>query len=79
MSCCAVLDCAYTYIVGVTVIDNVFLNIFFVVLYTCKKCDELNYLSPTAFWNIFSFGVKCPKCETINTITLVNDKDTKFY
>jgi phage FluMu protein Com len=72
MSCCAVLDCANTYIVSVTVIDKVLLNILFVVVYTCKKCDELNYLSPTAFWNITDFIYKCPKCNAINTITLEN-------
>jgi hypothetical protein len=42
------------------------------VVYTCKKCGELNYLTPHAFWNIADFGAKCEKCETINTITLVN-------
>jgi hypothetical protein len=36
----------------------------------CKKCGELNYLTPHAFWNITDFGAKCEKCETINTITL---------
>jgi hypothetical protein len=25
---------------------------------------------PHAFWNITDFGIKCPRCETINTITL---------
>ena len=40
------------------------------VVYSCKKCGELNYLTPHAFWNISDFGAKCEKCETINTITL---------
>jgi hypothetical protein len=40
------------------------------VVYTCKKCGELNYLTPHAFWNIAGFGIKFEKCETINTITL---------
>jgi hypothetical protein len=40
------------------------------VVYTCKKCRELNYLTPHAFWNITDFCAKCKKCETINTITL---------
>jgi hypothetical protein len=40
------------------------------VVYSCKKCGELNYLTPHAFWNITDFGAKCEKCETINTITL---------
>jgi hypothetical protein len=48
--------------------DN--LDIPFMVVYTCKKCGELNYLTPHAFWNIADFGAKCEKCETINTITL---------
>jgi phage FluMu protein Com len=36
----------------------------------CKKCGELNYLTPHTFWNNNDFGAKCEKCETINTITL---------
>jgi len=32
------------------------------VVYTCKKCGELNYLTPHAFWNISDFGAKCEKC-----------------
>jgi phage FluMu protein Com len=42
------------------------------VVYTCKKCGELNYLTAHAFWNITDFGAKCEKCETINTVTLEN-------
>jgi phage FluMu protein Com len=40
------------------------------VVYSCKKCGELNSLTPHAFWNITDSGAKCEKCETINTITL---------
>jgi hypothetical protein len=40
------------------------------VVYLCKKCGELNYPIPHAFWNITDFGAKCEKRETINTITL---------
>jgi hypothetical protein len=40
------------------------------VLLTCKKCGELNYLTPHAFWNITDFDAKCEKCTMINTITL---------
>jgi hypothetical protein len=40
------------------------------IAYACKKCGELNYLTPHAFWNITDFGTKCEKSETINTITL---------
>jgi hypothetical protein len=42
------------------------------VVYSCKECGELNYLTPHAFWNTIDFGAKCEKCETINTITLEN-------
>jgi phage FluMu protein Com len=42
------------------------------VVYTCKKCGELNYLNPHAFGNVDDLGIKCEKCETINTITLEN-------
>jgi hypothetical protein len=48
------------------------LNILFMVVYSCRECGELNYLTPHAFWNITDFGAKCERCETINTITLVN-------
>ena len=37
------------------------------VVYSCKKCGEPNYLTPHAFWDISDFGAKCEKCETINT------------
>jgi hypothetical protein len=39
------------------------------VVYSCKKCGEPNFLTPHAFWNITNFGTRCEKCETINTIT----------
>jgi hypothetical protein len=38
------------------------------VVYSCKKCGELNYPTPHASWNIAGFGAKCEKCEV--TITL---------
>ena len=41
------------------------------VVYSCKKCGELNYLVPCAFWNMSDFGAKCEKCETVNTVTIV--------
>ncbi|MFZ0344740.1 MAG: hypothetical protein WAL24_06235 [Nitrososphaeraceae archaeon] len=41
------------------------------VVYTCKKCGELNYLTPHAFWNISDFGAKCEKCRTVNAVTIV--------
>jgi phage FluMu protein Com len=40
------------------------------VVFSCKKCGELNFLTPHAFRNITDFGAKCEKCETINAITL---------
>jgi hypothetical protein len=30
------------------------------VVYTCKKCGELNYLTSHAFWNINDFGANEP-------------------
>jgi hypothetical protein len=50
------------------------------VVYSCKKYSELNYLTPHAFWNIANFGAKCEKCETTNTITLENGelKETRI-
>jgi phage FluMu protein Com len=42
------------------------------VVITCKECGELNYLTRHAFWNITDFRAKCPKCNTINTVTLEN-------
>ncbi|MFZ0346466.1 MAG: hypothetical protein WB053_04710 [Nitrososphaeraceae archaeon] len=47
------------------------LNVHYVALITCKKCGDINYITSHA-WNITDFGAKCEKCETINTITLVN-------
>jgi D-lyxose ketol-isomerase len=44
------------------------------VVYSCKKCGELNYLTPHAFWNITDFGAKHERRETIDTITLENGK-----
>jgi hypothetical protein len=51
-------------------INNVLSEYYPMVVYTCKNCGELNYLTPHGFWNITNFGAKCEKCETINTITL---------
>jgi Zn ribbon nucleic-acid-binding protein len=42
------------------------------VVITSKECRELFYLTTHAFWSITDFGANCPKCETINTITLEN-------
>jgi hypothetical protein len=44
------------------------------VVYSCKNCGELNYLTPHAFWSISGFGAKCEKCEMINTITGIYKK-----
>ena len=48
------------------------------VVYSCKKCGELNYLTSHAFWNISDVGVKCEKYETINTISLENGELKKL-
>jgi len=47
------------------------------VVYSCKKCGEPNYLAPHAFWNIADFDAKCEKCEMINMITLENGEPKK--
>jgi hypothetical protein len=47
------------------------------VVYTCVRCGELNYLTPHAFWNISDFGAKCERCETINTIMLEGERELK--
>ena len=56
--------------INVNVLDKVQSDHSYMVLITCKKCGELDYLTSKAFWNITDFGAKCEKCETINTITL---------
>ncbi len=58
------------YIAGVTVLHKVLLDIPCMVVYSCKKCGELNYLILHAIWNIADFDAKSEKCETINTINL---------
>jgi hypothetical protein len=54
----------------ITSLIKYFLNITIMVVYSCKKCREPNFLTLHAFWNITDFGAKCERCETINTITL---------
>ena len=61
-------------LVVLTSLIKYFPNTPFIVVYTCKKCGELNYLTPHAFWNTSDFGAKCEKCEKINTITLENEE-----
>jgi hypothetical protein len=56
--------------VTVNVLAKVQSGYYSMVVYSCKKCGELNYLTPHAFWDIADFGAKCEKCETTNTITL---------
>jgi hypothetical protein len=48
------------------------MNIPIMVLITCKKCGELNYLTPYVFCNLTDFGYKCLRCTTINRMTLEN-------
>jgi RNase P subunit RPR2 len=38
------------------------------VLITCKKCGDINYLTSKALGNVT--GYKCRNCNTINRITL---------
>jgi hypothetical protein len=52
-----------------TSLINYILNTHYVVLITCKKCGEPNFLTPHAFLNIEDFDAKCEKCETDNRIT----------
>jgi uncharacterized Zn finger protein len=49
------------------------------VLVTCKKCGELDYLTSKAFGNITDFGYKCRSCGTINRITLENGELKKTH
>ena len=60
------------WLTSVIVLDKVQSEYLFMVVYSGKKCGELNYLTPHAFWNITDFGAQCERCETINTITLEN-------
>jgi hypothetical protein len=48
------------------------------VVYSCKGCGELNYLTLHAFWNITDFGAKYEKWDTIDTITLENGELEKL-
>jgi RNase P subunit RPR2 len=50
------------------------LNILYVVLITCKKCGDINYLTSEALGNLTDFGYKCRNCNTINRITLEEAK-----
>jgi hypothetical protein len=60
-------------IVSVNVLDKVQSGYYSMVVYACKKCGELNYLTPHAFWNVNDLRVRCKNCNTINTITLENE------
>jgi RNase P subunit RPR2 len=46
------------------------LNILYVVLITCKKCGDINYLTSETLGNVTDFGYKCRNCNAINRITL---------
>ena len=65
------------HITGVDVLDKVQSDHFYMVLITCKKCGELDYLTSKAFSNITDFGYKCRSCGTINRITLENGEIKK--
>jgi hypothetical protein len=51
--------CTVTHQLALSSLIRYFLNILFMAVYSCKKCGELNYLTPHAFWNISDFGAKC--------------------
>jgi hypothetical protein len=40
------------------------------VVYSCKKCGELNYPTIHTFWNITDFGAKYERYETIYNVTM---------
>jgi tetratricopeptide (TPR) repeat protein len=42
----------------------------YVVLITCKKRGDINYLTSEALDNLTDFGYKCRNCNTVNGITL---------
>jgi RNase P subunit RPR2 len=46
------------------------LNIHNVVLITCKKCGDINYLTTETVGNLTDFSFKCRYCNTITRITL---------
>jgi RNase P subunit RPR2 len=50
--------------------DKVRLDIPYMVLITCKKCKDINYLTSKASGNLTDFGYKCRYCNTINRMTL---------
>jgi hypothetical protein len=41
-----------TILTGAIAIDKVLPGYFPMAVYSCKKCGELNFLTPHAFWNI---------------------------
>jgi hypothetical protein len=47
------------YIASVDVLDKVQSDHSYMVLITCKKCGELDYLTSKAFSNITDFGAEC--------------------
>jgi RNase P subunit RPR2 len=57
-------------IVGVTVLHKVQSEYSYMVLITCKKCGDINYLTSEALGKLTDFGYKCRNCNTINRITL---------
>lgn len=40
------------------------------VLVTCEKCGDINYLNSVTSGNVTESGYKCRNCNTINRITL---------
>jgi hypothetical protein len=60
------------YISSVNVFHILHSEYSYIVVYSCKKCGELNYLTPIAFWNVDDLNLKCKDCGTINTVTIEN-------
>jgi len=50
------------------------LNIHNVVLITCKKCGDINYLNSEALGHLTDFGFKCRYCDTVNRVTFEDGK-----
>ena len=51
-------------------VEEYFLDIPCMVIYSCKKFGESNYHTPQAFWSITDFDVTRERGRPINTITL---------
>jgi hypothetical protein len=62
---------------SLNVLDKVQSDHSYIVLITCKKCGELDYLISKALGNLTDFGYKCRNCITINRRILEDGKPKK--